>query len=222
MINKLEEKSTMNKMSDLEFGKNSVEMMRYRDNKLSYGLGFGGLACGVLAAFVYLNSMYPESFQVILAILLNVVLLLFGFLCIERTKTYSKQGSISLIVIGGINVAQIFWLPFTIITSYNHWQDLLNKAAKLPHGEGVTEEQANAYAAAVKKASDYATNNVGKVISEGSANNVHWLSTSGTFRGILSIVFLIASAAFFISAGVIGYLRAKKLYTYLDSIKVKR
>lgn len=217
MINKLEEKSTMNKMSDLEFGKNSVEMMRYRDNKLSYGLGFLGLGFSVFAAFIYLNSMFPETFQVILAILLNVVLLLFGFLCIEKTKAYSKQGAISLIVIGGINVLQIFWIPLNIITTYNKWQDLLDKAAKIKT-TGTSEE----YTAAVKAASDYATANVGKVIYEGSANNVHWLFTNGNFRGITAMVLLILSAACFIAAGVYGYLRAKKLYTYLDSIKVKR
>ena len=203
MINKLEEKSTMNKMSDLEFGKNSVEMMRYRDNKLSYALGFSGLGCSIFGAFIYLNSMYPETFQVILAIMLNVVLLLFGFLCIEKTKTYSKQGSISLIVLGGINILQMFWIPLTIITTYNKWQDLVKA--------GETTEAGN-----------YAAKHVGKVIYEGAANNIHWLGTNGNFRGIFSMLLLAASAGFFIAAGVIGFMKSNKLYTYLDSIKVKR
>ena len=54
MINEMEKNKTMSKMSDLEFDKNSVEMMRYRNNKLAYGLGLGGLVFSVLASFIIL------------------------------------------------------------------------------------------------------------------------------------------------------------------------
>lgn len=199
MINEMKEKSSMNKMSDLEHDKNSVEMMRYRNNKLSYGLGFGGLAFSVLAAFINLNSMSPRTVQVILAILLNIVILLFGFLCVERTKTYSKNGSIALIVLGGIDIAQIFWLPIIIISTYNKWNDIENATEK----------------------TNYGNTNVGKVITEGEQNNVHWLTTSGTARGVLAIVFLVIAATFFIIAGIIGIMRSNKLNNYLKSIKVE-
>ena len=46
-MNNVENKNDLNKMSDLEFGKNQVEMMRYRDNSLSYKLGLGGLVFSV-------------------------------------------------------------------------------------------------------------------------------------------------------------------------------
>lgn len=199
MINEMKEKSSMNKMSDLEHDKNSVEMMRYRNNKLSYGLGFGGLAFSVLAAFINLNSMSPRTIQVILAILLNIVILLFGFLCVERTKTYSKNGSIALIVLGGIDIAQIFWLPFIIISTYDSWEEI----------EDATEK------------TTYGNSNVGKVITEGEQNNIHWLTTSGTARGVLAIVFLVIAAAFFIAAGIIGVMKSNKLNNYLKSIKVE-
>ena len=175
MINEMKEKNTMSKMSDLEHDKNSVEMMRYRNNKLSYGLGFGGLAFSVLAAFINLNSMSPITIQVILAIALNIVILLFGFLCVERTKTYSKQGSISLIVLGGIDIAQMFWLPLIIIITYGQYS-------------GVGDDK-----------------NVGKVITEGEKNSIHWLTTNGTARGVMAMVFLAIAAAFFITAGIQHY-----------------
>lgn len=191
MINEMKEKNTMSKMSDLEHDKNSVEMMRYRNNKLSYGLGFGGLAFSVLAAFINLNSMSPITIQVILAIILNIVILLFGFLCVERTKTYSKQGSISLIVLGGIDIAQMFWLPLIIIITYANYS-------------GVGDDK-----------------NVGRVITEGEQNNIHWLTTNGTVRGVMAMVFLAIAAAFFITAGVIGIQKSNKLNNYLKSINVE-
>jgi hypothetical protein len=199
MINEMKEKSSMSKMSDLEHDKNSVEMMRYRNNKLSYGLGFGGLAFSVLAAFINLNSMSPRTVQVILAILLNIVILLFGFLCVERSKTYSKNGSIALIVLGGIDIAQIFWLPIIIISTYNTWSDIADAGEK----------------------TKYAKENVGAVITEGELNSIHWLTTNGAARGVLAIVFLVIAATFFISAGVIGVLKSNKLNNYLKSIKVE-
>ena len=47
MMNNVENKNDLNKMSDLEFGKNKVEMMRYRENSLSYKLGMAGIGCSV-------------------------------------------------------------------------------------------------------------------------------------------------------------------------------
>ena len=200
MINEMEKNKTMSKMSDLEFDKNSVEMMRYRNNKLAYSLGLGGLAFGVLASFIILNSMSAITVQVILCIFLNIFMLLTGFLACERTKTYSRNGSIYLGVLGGINVLQIFWLPLTIITTYNKWNSITDANEK----------------------SSYGRENVGAVITEGGANSIHWLSTSGNFRGVLAIVFLVISAAFYIGAAVLGVMKSNKLNNYLNSLKVEK
>jgi len=200
MINEMEKNKTMSKMSDLEFDKNSVEMMRYRNNKLAYNLGLGGLAFGVLASFIILNSMSAITVQVILCIFLNIFMLLSGFLACERTKTYSRKGSIFLGVLGGINILQIFWLPLTIITTYNKWNSITDLNEK----------------------STYGRENVGTVITEGGANSIHWLSTNGNFRGILAIVFLVISAAFFIGASVLGVMKSNKLNNYLNSLKVEK
>lgn len=200
MINEMEKNKTMSKMSDLEFDKNSVEMMRYRNNKLAYSLGLVGLAFGVLASFIILNSMAAITVQVILCIFLNIFMLLSGFLACERTKTYSRNGSIFLGVLGVVNVLQIFWLPLTIITTYNKWNSITD----------------------VNEKSTYGRENVGAVITEGGANSIHWLSTNGNFRGILAIVFLVISAAFYISAAVLGVMKSNKLNNYLDSLKVEK
>ena len=200
MINEMEKNKTMSKMSDLEFDKNSVEMMRYRNNKLAYWLGLGGLAFSVLAAFIILNSMSPITVQVILCIFLNIFILLSGFLACERTKTYSRNGSIFLGALGVINILQIFWLPLTIIITYNKW-------------ESITD---------INEKSNYGRDNVGAVITEGGSNSIHWLSTNGNFRGIIAIIFLALSAGFFISGAVIGIMKSKKLSNYLDSLKVEK
>lgn len=200
MINELEKNKTMSKMSDLEFDKNSVEMMRYRPNKLPYVLGFAGLGFSVLAAFINLNSMYPSTVQVILCIFLNIFILLFGFLNVERTKAYSKAGAVTLITLGGINVAQIFWIPLNVIVTYNTWNNMAEGSEK----------------------SKYQAENVAAILTDSNANSIHWLSTSGNFRGIIAIIFLAISAAFLITAGVIGIQKSNKLNNYLDSLKVEK
>ena len=107
MINEQEKKATLNKMSDLEYQKNDTEMMRYRPNTLSHKLGLLGMGASILGAFICLNSMATQDIQVLLVILLNIVILLGGFLAAEKAKSYSKAGSIAQIVFGGICAARI-------------------------------------------------------------------------------------------------------------------
>ena len=122
MMNNVENKNDLNKMSDLEFGKNKVEMMRYRENSLSYKLGMAGIGCSVLACFFCLNAFNPKNVTTLLAIMLNIVVLLGGFLSVEKSKSYSMKGSIALIVFGGVCVARIFWIPLLLIIHYNAYK----------------------------------------------------------------------------------------------------
>jgi hypothetical protein len=199
MINEMENKPSLNEMSDLEFDKNKLEMMRYRANGLSYMLGFGGIAFSVLAAFISLNSFNPNSVLVIVKILLNVFILLFGFLCCEKAKAYSKNGSLVLIGLGGICAARIFWVPLQLIIYFNKFK------AALDAGE---------------KTADY-EKYIGKTITgyyKGD-NTVRWLTANGNFRGIVAILFLALAATCFIIAGLIGVKRSVKLSGYMNSIK---
>ena len=91
MLNDIENKTSLNGMSDLEFNKNKVEMTRYRANGLSYKLGFLAIVFSVLAAFMSLNSFQPNSVAVIGKIMLNIVILLGGFLFCEQAKNYSAR-----------------------------------------------------------------------------------------------------------------------------------
>lgn len=198
MMNNVENKNDLNKMSDLEFGKNQVEMMRYRDNSLSYKLGLGGLAFSVLAAFFCLNGFNPTNFTTLLAIMLNIVILLGGFLGVEKTKSYSMKGSISLIVFGAFCAGRIFWIPLLLIIHYNAW---------------VSEGKPN---------NSSHTEFIGKTITTDNQNQLTYLPTDGNVRAILAIVCLGLAAALLILAGVIGMKRSRKLTTYLNSINQKK
>ena len=201
MMNNVENKNDLNKMSDLEFGKNQVEMMRYRDNSLSYKLGLGGLVFSVLACFFCLNGFNPTSFTTLIAIMLNIVILLGGFLGIEKTKSYSMKGSISLIVFGGMCAARIFWIPLQLLTYFPKYMDFINgKTTDNSYEKYLGKTITSAYAA--------------------TSGSYRWLPANGTFRGIFAVILLVIAAATFIGAGVIGYIRSKKLSTYLDSLKV--
>lgn len=200
MINDGMENKTLDSVSDLEFNKNSVEMMRYRTNDLSNKLGYCALGCSLMGAFICLNSTNPTTFVVILKILLNIVILLGGFLCCEKAKNYSKQGSIALIVFGGICAARIFWIPLQLLIYYPIYVNAMN----------------NNDTEAAENASKY----LGQTITgHWSGGLTRWLSYNGTVRGIVAICFLAAAAVFFIIAGVVGLKRSIKLNTYLDSLK---
>lgn len=198
MINELEKKSSFNAMSDLEVTKNSIEMLRYRSNKLAYTLGLIGVAFSLFAAFICMNSMNPENFQVILKIILNVFILLFGFLCCEKAKTYQVKGSAYLIGLGVINFLRILWIPLQLIN------------------------YGNAYKAAVEANDqvkmDAAKEFLGKTITN-TDGQVNWLPADGSFRGILAIALLVLAGLFFIVGGILGFLKAKKLAAYLNSLK---
>lgn len=201
MINEVENTNSLNQMSDLEHDKNELEMMRYRENHLSYNIGIIGIFASLLACFVCLNSTNPVSAVIVIKVLLNIVILLGGFLCIEKAKAYSKKASIGLIVFGGICFARIFWIPLQLLIYFGQYKDYLNKKS--------TDTTFEKYLG-LTVTSSY-------VETEGS---YRWLPADGNFRGILAIILLVIAALTFISAGVIGYIRSKKLSTYLDSLKV--
>ncbi|MDE7100786.1 MAG: hypothetical protein K2O05_02925, partial [Anaeroplasmataceae bacterium] len=75
------------------------QMLRYRTNSLSYKLGMGGILLSLFAAFISLNSL-AWNVSVIVKILGNIVILLFGFLSIEKVKSYSREYSFVLCGIG--------------------------------------------------------------------------------------------------------------------------
>ena len=205
MINEQEKKATLNKMSDLEYQKNDTEMMRYRPNTLSHKLGLLGMAASMLGAFICLNSMAPTNIQVLLIIMINIVILLGGFLAAEKSKSYSKAGSIAEIVFGAVCAARMFYIPLVLIINYASYKECVDA------GDTVSDKYKDAY------------KNLGATITSREDHLVAnaFLPSSGTFRGVTAMIFFAIAAVCFIAAGVIGYMRSQKLSTYLDSIKEK-
>ena len=208
MINEQKERNVLTKMSDLEYTKNDLEMMRYRNNKLAYSLGLGGMACSMVACFFELNSINAGTVNTMVIIALNILMLLGGFLGCEKTKNYSKGGCISLFVFGGISFARIFYIPIILMASFNNWYDNFVSKGIMTGDEYVS-----------------ARSNLGPSVYthyEAGASSSHgYFFANGNARGVVTIIFLAASAALFIAGGVIGYLRSKKLTDYLSSIGSK-
>ena len=231
MMNNVENKNDLNKMSDLEFGKNKVEMMRYRENSLSYKLGMGGIAASVLACFFCLNAFNPINFATLIAIMLNIVILLGGFLCVEKSKSYSFGGSVALIVFGGVCVGRIFWIPsFYLLAHYNPWKtdSAALKVATKALEEASASEDAEAIRQCTLKVEDLTAKVdahkkfLGNTVTTNNYNKLTYLPTDGNVRAILAIVALVVAAAFFIAAGYIGVVRSRRLSTYLNSINQKK
>lgn len=208
MISEQEKRATLTKMSDLEYAKNDVEMMRYRANGLSHKLGLLAMAFSIFGAFVCLNSIKAGDVQVLLIIMINIVILLGGFLACERAKTYSYKGSIALAVFGGICIARMFYIPIVLFTNYATYSSLVGK-------DNLTEAEQKALAGATAQLGETIT------YKDTGAQAVAFLPSSGTFRGVMAMVLFALAGAAFIAAGVIGIMRSRKLSTYLDSIKEK-
>ena len=206
MINEQKEKATLNKMSDLEYAKNDVEMMRYRANALSSKLGLGAMACSIFGAFICLNSFRPHDFQIFIIIMLNIVVLLGGFLACEKSQSYSKAGSIAQIVFGAICAVRIFYIPIVLIKNYKDYNDAVKA------GQYNTAKYKNA------------VENLGATITAKNSSQFAnaFLTPNGTVRGILAMILFAGAAGLFIAAGIIGYLRSQKLNKYLDSINEKK
>ena len=217
MINEQENRVSLNKQSDLEYDKNSVEMLRYRTNGLAYRLGLGGMIFSVLAAFICLNSANPINAFTLIIILMNIVILLGGFLAAEKVKNYSKAGAIAEIVFGAACVGRIFWVPLQLIINYSTYMGYRN---------GKIAYDTEAYSSyldvpAYKSAERYLGASV-RARYEGTQYAYSFLKLDGTGRGILAMIFLVIAAGFFIASGVIGFKRADKLQKYLASINVKK
>lgn len=166
------------------------EMMRYRTNSSSYKYGMLAIAFSVLAAFISLNSIKWTTFDVIIKILGNIVILLFGFLSIEKVKSYSLSYSYTLIGIGGLCVARMFWIPVRLITLYAQYQ------------ADPTNPEALKYLGA-------------SVIGDPKVNS--YLPQSGTIRGVAAMVLIALAAACFIGAGVQGAIKAKHYAEYMST-----
>ena len=217
MINEQENRVSLTKQSDLEYDKNSVEMMRYRTNGLSYKLGVGGMAFSVLGAFICLNSANPVNVLTLVIILMNIVILLGGFLAAEKVKNYIQGGAIAQMVFGVICIGRIFWIPVQLILNYNVYIGYVTGKTDFDHEKYSYYSQVPAY----KTAERFLGESI-KAKYKNSRYAFAFLTPNGNVRAAIAMILFAAAGALFIAAGVIGFKRARKLHRYLASINVKK
>lgn len=199
MDNKVENKNDVKVVEKVYYDESNIsgEMLRYKTNSLSYKLGFGGLLLSVLAAFICLNSL-TWGVEVIIKILGNIVILLFGFLSLEKVKAYSKTYSYVMVGIGAVCIGRMFWGPLEIIIWYA-------KYCNNPTDEQMIE---------IRK-------HLGPAIIDSYQTNAY-LTQNGTIRGILAIVFLAGAAALFIFAGLYGLKKSVEYANYMKDQDVSK
>ena len=168
------------------------EMMRYRANSSSYKYGMLAIIFSVLASFISLNSLKWTTFDVIIKILGNIVILLFGFLSVEKVKAYNKSYSYVLMAFGGVCVGRIFWFPLMLITDYTAYLNNNLETGRL----GAT------------------------VVGDPMANS--YLPQSGYIRAIIAIVLLALSALFFIVSGIIAYKKSVRYHQYMQGKDISK
>lgn len=200
-------------MQDKNF---KLEKMRYQNNSLSYTLGMLGIIFSVLAAFVGLNS-YRPTVGVILKILFNIVILLGGFLAIEKAKNYRKEYSIFLVVIGVICALRILWVPLQLIQYSSLAKETLLNPSNYKGGNLIASAQdtinnCKKYLAEVAFPAKYEN---GKFLYSSTG----WLFNDGVFRGIMMVVELVLASACFVASGLVGYKKSVALESYLADHK---
>lgn len=167
------------------------EMLRYRANSLSYKYGMLAIVFSILAAFISLNSIQWDV-DVIIKILGNIIILLFGFLSIEKVKAYDKKFSYVLMAFGLVCIGRIFWCPLMLIRDYTKFladPEFTGRLGKTVVGDGMM----NAY-----------------------------LPQSGYTRAIIAIVFLSLAAVSFIVSGVTAYIKARQYEEYMQGKDISK
>ena len=127
-MSKLENKAVLNNgLTQEQVAEVKVELMRYRKNSLSYTFGLLALIASVVASFIGLNSL-AYNFTTLIKILLNIAILLFGFLFTEQAKAYNKNGSLLLVLLGAVCYLRILWAPrILLFGTKEQWGRVINE-----------------------------------------------------------------------------------------------
>ncbi len=213
-INAKQKAAIIASMSEADYQSMQLQKMRYMTNSISYKLGYLGIACSLAAGFIALNSMAPEyflnGFGVVLAILLNIIVLLAGFLSAEKVKTYSLGYSKFMVGLGAVCILRMFWFPRALISLYSQ---VLSRAK-----EGIS------YDVIKTEFTGKLGNSMLGLVSDADGNYIGFKTTSyltanGYVRGIILIVLLGIAATAFICSGIIGIKKSKQLHAYLETVK---
>ena len=102
-----------------------ADKMRYQPNKGAYYLILLGLLISIVALFSMITpSTIVPNFNTVLEIMINIIIMLITFLAAERCKVYSRNWALVVIVIAGIHVLRIFWVPTQLVAKgeISRWQ----------------------------------------------------------------------------------------------------
>lgn len=169
-----------------------VEKMRYQKNSLSYMLGFAGIGFSIFAAFILLNSLTPDIYT-IFKILLNIVILLFGFMCCENVKNYREKSAYMMLGIAGVCVARIFFGPVMLFNYYSKYLKFME--------DGILQTEEKAV--------------VSKWLGSSIIDKSGFLTPNGYVRAIMAIVALICAAVCFVFSALICIKKSRTLKKFL-------
>jgi hypothetical protein len=222
---KAQHEAIISSMSEADYANMQLEKMRYFDNKTSHTLGYIGIVASLLAMFFALNTISPAYFLggvgTVLAILMNIFILLTGFLTVEKVKTYSIGYSKYMIGLGVVSVLRIFWYPLSTMILYNNLISDI-KSGNYSKFSEATYKFNNKLGASILEGTPVDKNGVNCSTNLQDFDHIAtagFFSANGNIRGIVMIVLLVISAACFIAGGIIGYIKATKLKKYLASLE---
>lgn len=204
-----------NSMSPEEYELFELEKMRYTTNKIPYNLGMLGVVFSVCAMFIALNSLDPNmnghGWLTVVKILMNIVILLFGFLSCEKVKVYDEKYSYLMSGFGALCVLRIFWYPLNCI---RYWAGFMSDINAAGGGKTAYDAVKNNY---VSKLGETMIGKWNETTN--SIDTTGYLTANGYVRGIILIILLGLAAACFFGSSVIGIRNSKKLHNYLNSLE---
>lgn len=97
----------------------SIDMLHYKNNRFSFWMIILAIVLNVVMfLIIYKTTECTPNVQLGIDLLINVVFMLACFLAAGKTSKYSRFWGIGSIVLGGIQVARIFWIPLVYYLKY--------------------------------------------------------------------------------------------------------
>ncbi len=90
------------------------DRMRYTKNTISSTLAIFAIVFDALYFISIYSSdvnKYFYNYKIGLSVIINLLFLLFAFLCSEGIKNYKNSYALGIIVLGAIQIARIFYIP---------------------------------------------------------------------------------------------------------------
>lgn len=94
------------------------DILQYKKNKFASGFALLGVALDALYLMLFYSINASKLYQIVLglSVIVNLVVLLFGFYASEGIKNYDKKFCIFLIALAVVQVVRIFILPLQGLT----------------------------------------------------------------------------------------------------------